>query len=66
MFKCFLSNLVSSIKVEYAIIWDNSKIHTSKSIKNYVSQHKINLITISGYWPYVNPWEKLILNVKVS
>ena len=64
IFKCFLSNLASSIKTEYAIVWDNSKVHTSKSVKDYASQHKINLITIPAYWLFVNPWEKLILNVK--
>ena len=48
----------------YAIICDNSKVHVSKLIQEFLNKEGLWIITIPAYSPTVNAWEKLILNIK--
>ena len=49
---------------EYAFIWDNATIHNSLLIQKFLADNKLSLITIPKYCPFVNAWEKAILNIK--
>ena len=64
VFKYFLCRLAQSMDENYAIVCDNSKVHVSKLIQDFLKEHKLWIITIPAYCPWVNAWEKLILNVK--
>ena len=64
VFKYFLCKLVQSIDKNYVIVCDNSKVHVSKLIRDFLKDYKLWIITIPAYCPWVNAWEKLILNIK--
>ena len=62
--KYFLCKLVQSMDKNYAIVCDNSKVHVSKLIRDFLKEYKLWIIIIPAYCPWVNAWEKLILNIK--
>ena len=64
IFRYFLHQLSSTLSEDYALIWDNSKIHTAKIVQDFAIERKLTIITIPAYWPFVNAWEKLILIIK--
>ena len=60
----FLRQMIQKLEESYAIIWDNSKIHVSKAVSEFLVNQQLWLITIPPYSPFVNSWEKLILLIK--
>ena len=42
------------------LVGDNSKIHKSKEIREYLLKSKMRLMMITPYSPWLNPWEQLI------
>ena len=63
-FRYFIYKLVNTLKEDYALVCDNSKVHVSKLMQWFLEEYKLWLITIPSYSPFVNPCEKLILNIK--
>ena len=63
-FKYFLRELVSNTKENYALIWDNARIHVSNNIQEFLKEQRLCLITIPAYSPVLNAAEKIILNIK--
>ena len=50
---------------KYCIVFcNNSKVVFSKLIQDFLKEHKLWIITIPTYCPWLNAWEKLILNAK--
>ena len=49
----FLERLNNLLKSNYAIFADNAS-HKSTGIRRFLEVVKIQLITIPGYWPYLN------------
>ena len=60
----FLERLNNLLKSNYVIFADNASYHKSTVVRKFLEIYKIQLITIPGYWPYLNPAEKLILQLK--
>ena len=46
------------------IIMDNAPIHKSEKVEQFWKTQNILMLTIPAYWPFLNPWEKLILKIK--
>ena len=51
-------------KVPFIMMYDNSGIHTSDEVKEFISKSKLRSISITPYSPMLNPCEKLIAAVK--
>ena len=51
-------------KVPFIFVMDNNSIHNAKEVQAYFKSTKVSCMTIAQYWPWLNPWEKLIGAVK--
>ena len=54
------------MKESNAIICDNSKVHVSMLIQEFLNKEGLWIITIPAYSPTVNAWEILNLNIKAE
>ena len=66
MFKCFIIKLIKSFDYNYALIWDNARIHVSELITQFLIKQRLLMITIPAYSLIVNACKKLILNIKTK
>ena len=66
MFKYFIIKLIKSFDYNYALIWDNARIHVSELITQFLIEQRLLMITIPAYSPVVNACENLILNIKAK
>ena len=48
----------------FVLVMDNSPLHTARSMKCFLKQSRLRAVTISPYWPALNPWEKAINAIK--
>ena len=64
VFVYFLNQMNNVIDNKYLIVADNASIHKSEPVANFIKKNFIWLMTIPPYSPHLNPWEKLILQVK--
>ena len=46
------------------LVCDNAKYHKSTIIKNFVEACGVKLLTITPYWPWLNPAEHIIGHIK--
>ena len=46
------------------IVWDNSSIHKSAEIKDFIADSGVSILTIAPYSPCLNPAEHLIGAIK--
>ncbi|MGC9214969.1 transposase, partial [Athalassotoga sp.] len=56
----FLENMLEAVEGKITIIWDNSPIHKSKKIKEFLKSgaaKRIHLEALPGYAPELNPTE---------
>ena len=51
-------------KVPFIMMYDNSGIHTSDEVREFINKSKLRAISIVPYSPMLNPCEKLITAVK--
>ena len=70
-FKEYLKKLISDIinnmdqnDKKFYIVADNSSIHKTKDIIEFLAKSKISLLTISPYSPWFNPVEHYIKAIK--
>ena len=62
---CFiLSKIAVNVKKRFIIVCDNSKIQVASRVKRFLNEHKLCMVSIPVYWPYVNPCTKFILIIK--
>ena len=60
----YRTNVWKLTDTNLVIVWDNSSIHKSIEVKNFIRKFKIKILTISPYCPTLNPAEKMILYIK--
>ena len=48
----------------FALICDNASIHSSIIMSTFAKESKLPIITISPYWPCLNPCEHVINAIK--
>jgi transposase len=67
-FISFLGRLVRQIKQKIFLIVDNHRVHHSKKVKAYVSEHqdKLELFYLPPYCPDMNPQELVNQDVKAN
>ena len=41
-------------------VWDNSSIHTSKKVNDFLKKEEVSILTITPYSPWLNPVESYI------
>ena len=51
-------------KKSFVFVMDNWPLHTAQSMSTFLKQSNIKAVTISPYWPALNPWEKAINAIK--
>ena len=72
IFLWFLGDLWNSLKMDsfntknICLIFDNSSVHTNSEIVDFSLKYSIRWITIPPYSPQLNPWEKIIANIKTK
>ena len=66
MLKYFIIKFIKSLDYNYALIWDNSRIHVSELITQFLIKQKLLMITIPTYSPVINACEILILYIKTK
>ena len=65
LFDC-IENIFKITNGKIWVVMDNSSIHVSKKIEEFIKNTWISLIPICPYFPSLNPWEKLISVIKMK